>query len=186
MPLPSLLLTSFSTWKPEQCSNSSDDLLLEIHQRFSQHETLRMLRQLPVDFQEAPARVIQAIKLQRPDAVICCGMGETRSHLCIEDRAAYNNQTRRTILNSIRLASGLRATRVSHDAGQFVCNRLYFDVLDYLQSHPQHRNCPCIFIHVPILTDFNREMIVADFLTILARMQLLADYQTAMPSPLPA
>lgn len=159
---------------------------MEIDQRYSQKDELRMLRQLPVDFQDAPARAIQAIKRQPPGAIICCGMGEGRSLLCIEDRATHNHQIRRTTIDSAWLASGLRATQVSHDAGQFVCNRLYFEVLDYLQSRPKYQNCPCIFIHVPVLTDFNREAVVTDFMTILARVQRLVEYQRTMSSPLPA
>ena len=182
MPSPTLLLTSFTTWKPDQSSNSSDDLLLHVSSQYSQLQGLELLRQIPVDFQQAPDKVLQGIRNHRPDAVICCGMGETRSHLCIEDRATYDHRIRYTGVNVNRLVSGLTITRVSHDAGQFVCNRLYFEVLDYLQH--KGPECPCIFVHVPVLTDANVGAIASDFKTILLRMQMLANRSLCHPIPM--
>ena len=181
MPSPTLLLTSFRTWKPEQSSNTSDDLLLDVSCHYPHRKNLRLLRQIPVDFQLAPERVIKAAKAHPPDAIICCGMGESRSVLCVEDRATYDGHIRYTGVNVNRLVSGLSMTRVSHDAGQFVCNRLYFEVLDYLQNHGPE--CPCIFVHVPALTDDNREAIATDFQAILLRIQLLVS--RSMPRPIP-
>ena len=178
---PTLLITSFTTWKPEQGSNSSDDLLTDLSSRCPQHH-LELLRQLPVDFQLAPERVIHAIQTHRPDAIICCGMGEMRSHLCIEDRATYDSRIRYTGVNVNRLVSGLPLTCISHDAGQFVCNRLYFEVLDYLQH--QGSDCPCVFVHVPGLTDANREAIAADFQAIILRINLLVSQSIHRSIPL--
>lgn len=182
MSSPSLLLTSFTTWKPEQSSNASDDLLLHVLSQQPQLRGLNLLRKLPVDFQQAPNQAIQGIRQHRPDAIICCGMGETRSHLCIEDRASHDHRIRYTGVNVNRLVSGLSITRVSHDAGQFVCNRLYFEVLDYLQH--QGPECPCIFVHVPVLTEANVGAIASDFKTILLRMQMLANRSLSHPMPM--
>ena len=179
---PTLLITSFRTWKPEQRSNSSDDLLADISFRCPHRHHLELLRQIPVDFQSAPERVIHAIQSQMPDAIICCGMGETRSHLCIEDRATYDSRIRYTAVNVNRLASGLPLTCISHDAGQFVCNRLYFEVLDYLQH--QGSDCPCVFVHVPVLTEANREAIAADFQAIILRVHRSVSRSIHRPIPL--
>ena len=188
MPSPTLLLTSFRTWKPEQSSNASDDLLLDVSSRYPHRSHLKLLRQIPVDFQLAPDRVIKAIRTHPPDAIICCGMGETRSHLCIEDRATHDTHIRYTGVNVNRLVSGLPMTRISHDAGQFVCNRLYFEVLDYLQRHGPER--PCLFVHVPVLTTDNQDAIAADFHSIILRMQMLVSRTVPRPihlfKPLPA
>ena len=183
MASPNLLLTSFSTWKPEQRSNSSDDLLVDIFHRHPNHEHLSVLRQIPVDFTLAPQLVIQAIQSRPLDAVICCGMGEKRSHLCIEDQAVHDGRIRHTSVNVNWLVSGLPSSRVSHDAGRFVCNRLYFEVLDYLQWHKPR--VPCIFIHVPVLTEQTRDAIATDFQVILSRMQRLVSYPTTLFEQLP-
>jgi pyroglutamyl-peptidase len=47
-----------------------------------------------------------------------------------------------------------------------------FDLLDYL--HRQNLEVDCVFVHVPILTEGNREAIATDFLKILQRLQKLA------------
>lgn len=182
MSSPTLLLTSFRTWKSEQSSNASDDLLIDVSHRYPHRGYLRLLRQIPVDFQLAPQQVIQAIQAHAPHAVICCGMGETRTMLCVEDRATDGDRVRYTGVNVNRLISGLPVTRVSQDAGQFVCNRLYFDVLDHLQS--RGADCPCIFVHVPVLTAENQDAIAADFHSIILRMKLLVSQSTLRPIPM--
>lgn len=179
---PTLLVTSFKTWTPEQSSNSSDDLLLELASCYHHQAHLELLRQIPVDFELAPKQVIDAIETHTPDAIICCGMGETRSLLCVEDRAKHDTRLRCTGVNVNRLVSGLSTTRISHDAGDFVCNRLYFEVLDYLQ-HQGPQAPSCIFVHVPVLTDENRQAIASDFQAILLRMQLLVSRSALGPVP---
>lgn len=166
----SILLTSFSTWKPEQPSNSSDDLfdLLLPHPELP-HHALYFLRKLPVDFSLAPYNVIQHIQIIQPDVVICCGMGEHRTTLDIESTAIRAEQTLHTEVNLPWLVDGLHMTHISHDAGQFVCNSLYFDVLDFIYHY--HRGTPCIFVHVPRLSEKNQAMIVHDFLKIMRRVQ---------------
>ncbi|MEB3233491.1 MAG: peptidase C15 [Leptolyngbyaceae bacterium] len=190
MTLPKLLVTSFATWKPEQPSNASDDLLSAIYPFYSRREQLHWLRHLPVDFQQAPTKVIQAAQTLQPDAIICCGMKEIGSHICIEERALRAEQTRHTSVNVNWLGANLTATEISHDAGQFVCNSLYFDVLKHFQvsrtHYPGQPECPCIFIHIPVLTPFNRDQTIADFVTILARMYRLAALHASTSLPLSA
>ena len=66
------------------------------------------------------------------------------------------------------LVAGLAATEISYDAGKFVCEGLYYEVLKYLGNGK--RNVCCIFVHVPILTPENLPSIVADFQIIIDRM----------------
>lgn len=76
-----------------------------------------------------------------------------------------------TTLDLAPLAAGLSQTRISTDAGRFVCNGLYFRVLDWLtqtQSPSQ-----ALFVHVPRLTIENQAAIVADFATLLQRLDSL-------------
>lgn len=171
----SLLLTSFTTWKPEQPSNSSDDLLGAIASQapMSMPSTLALhfLRQIPVDFTLAPRRVIRQIEHLQPSAVICCGMGESRTYLDLESTAFAEPRSLRTAIDLDWLASDLPMTRISHDAGRFVCNGLYYTVLNYIEHH--RPGLPCVFVHVPRLTPANQASIVQDFWVVLGRMASL-------------
>lgn len=173
-----LLLTSFTTWKPEQVSNSSDDLVGIIASKRASHETRHReqeyLRQIPVDFDLAPRRVIHHIQYHHPKAVICCGMGESRKTLDLESTAVDEHIRLHPSLDLTWLSRGLESTQISNDAGRFVCNRLYYRVLSYLHHHAP--DIPCVFIHVPRLTLQNRAAIVQDFQVVIDRMNLLASW----------
>lgn len=166
-----MLLTTFETWLPHQPSNSSDDLLGETLKKSFLLEELYVLRRIEVDFQSAPDVVLAKIADLQPHCVVCCGMAESRSLLTVESNGKHQDQIIYTSVNLDRLISGLRVTEVSHDAGKFVCNHLYYSVLKYLRD--RDLNTPCIFVHVPVLTPSNLRPITADFLTILQRMQAL-------------
>lgn len=164
-----LLLTSFDTWKVRQRSNSSDDLLTELQQRSGLPDDVVLLRKLPVDFKLAPELAIARITELQPCIVICCGMAEKRSRLTIESNGKYRRDVIHTAVNLERLINPLATTTISHDAGKFVCNRLYYSVLKHCQQ--KHSTNQCIFVHVPILNAQNLEAIVKDFLLILEKMQ---------------
>lgn len=170
-----ILLTSFATWKPEQPSNSSDDLLEALLQSdFAFLDALYLLRRLPVDFEQAPRLAIAHIQQIQPDLVVCCGMAETRDRLNLEVQAVrgdsqsypYGNRILKTPLDLPRLAADLSYTDLSHDAGQFVCNALYFSLLEHAQTTQR----PCLFVHIPILTATNRLPILQDFCQVLHRL----------------
>jgi len=67
-----------------------------------------------------------------------------------------------------KLVAGLAGTEISHDAGKFVCEGLYYQVLKYLRE--RKLNISCIFVHVPVLTQDNSLSIVADFQLIIEKM----------------
>lgn len=161
-----VLLTSFQTWQAHQASNSSDDLLGLICDRpaFAQHH---YLRHLPVDTASASQRVCAQINQLQPAGVVCCGMAETRSRLSLElwAREPEGDRTYRTPLPLTQLLAQLPHTSLSEDAGQFVCEGLYFHVLHHLAA------CPWpswgLFVHVPVLTPENQATVVADFTKLL-------------------
>ena len=162
-----LLLTSFATWEPHQRSNSSDDLLQAVAQHPAFPNELVFLRQLPVDFRLAPERVLRYWAQWQPQGLICCGMAEGRSKLSVESQGRRGEDAIASSLDLDALVAGLRRTEISHDAGTFVCNHLYYEVLRYgCDRAPQ---APCLFIHVPVLTAENSAGILADFLQILRR-----------------
>ena len=165
-----ILLTSFTTWLPHQESNASDDLLLEVAKLDSLSLSLNFLRQLPVDVAQASDRVFAKINELQPDAIICCGMAESRTQLSVESCAACGTTILTTSVSLEKLLTGSTATEISHDAGKFVCEGLYYSVLNYLQE--RQLNSRCVFVHVPILTPENSLEVMADFLCILKNLAL--------------
>jgi pyroglutamyl-peptidase len=160
--MPKLLLTSFTTWLPHHTTNSSDDLLAVIQESNLLPHQLHFLRQLPVDFDEAPKLAIAQVDQLQPDAVIACGMAESSSCLRLESRAVVADQVLETSLCLESLVGELAITEISHDAGTYVCNTTYHALLRH--CHPVR---PCLFVHVPLLTAERRESVVQDFGQIL-------------------
>jgi pyroglutamyl-peptidase len=156
-----ILLTSFQTWLPHQVSNASDDLLAKIQQEEFIWASLAYLRQLPVDVSLASQKAIATIQTLQLDAVICCGMAESRERLTVEAKATWDAEHLYTSVKLDRLIVQLSNTHISHDAGKFVCEGLYYRVLKYLQQVRTHRQC--LFVHVPVLNDRNMAEILADF-----------------------
>jgi len=156
-----ILLTSFDTWLPHQQSNSSDDLLNEISKLNYTAPFLAFLRLLPVDIELASCAAIAKINELQPDAIICCGMAERRSQLTIESNATCGNTMLKTQVDLQQLVIGSNSIEISDDAGNFVCEGLYYSVLHYINECQLKINC--IFVHVPILTKENLINIIADF-----------------------
>jgi pyroglutamyl-peptidase len=159
-----ILLTSFTTWRADQVSNASDDLLALVEkQAIATH--LKMLRQLPVDTPRATEAVVGAIYHHRPRYAICCGMAESRRYLELERQAKCKEETLQTTLDLPWLTASLLDICISNDAGIFVCNGLYYNLLKHL-GQTQLDTCG-LFIHVPILTDVNRVFILSNFCMLL-------------------
>jgi len=182
-----ILLTSFRTWLPHQKSNSSDDLLAAIAPLFALDTTCELVlwRHLPVDIALAAAEVKRAIAKVQPTALVCCGMAENRKGLAIEVQAfpvinpsqpSPEPSQSKAILSTAnipQLSKGLVATTLSYNAGKFVCEGLYYEVLSYLTQSPHP--LPCIFVHIPLLTPENQEAIMADFCSILKNLDNSVD-----------
>lgn len=163
-----ILLTSFQTWRSHQKSNSSDDLLREIEKKDLASGTLTFLRKLPVDVFRASKEVITTIEQIQPDAIIGCGMAENRSVLTVESHARWKGDRLSTSVDLEKLVEGLSQTEISHDAGQFVCEGLYYHVLRHLGK--SSLTSSCIFVHVPWLTAANISAILRDMSLIISRM----------------
>jgi pyroglutamyl-peptidase len=165
---PAILLTSFRTWKPEQRSNSSDDLLIELQKQQDFQVELHVFRRIPVDFEKASQLAIAKIAELRPQAILCCGMAESRARLNVESQAIINDDVMQTSVNLEELTQDLKMTDISHNAGKFVCNQMYYDVLKYLKQ--QMLMIPCIFLHVPILTPEIVYTVISDTQTMIHRL----------------
>ncbi|MEO1095891.1 MAG: peptidase C15 [Cyanobacteria bacterium J06638_28] len=168
----SLLLTSFAPWRAHQLSNTSDDLLALLQSRGQIPEDTVLLRQLPVHFQLAPTEVISTLVTAKPAVVVCCGMAETRTHLTLERYGRFEGEHLATSLDLTQLAAGTYWTDISEDAGDYVCNYLYFRLLAYIQKS----NLPTygLFVHVPLLTPENQELIAYDLALMLRQLKTMA------------
>lgn len=160
-----ILLTSFDTWLPHQPSNASDDLLAKVAEIESLPYALTFLRKLPVDPKLGPMQAIAKIDELQPDLIICCGMAESRKILTVESTAISEGEILQTTIPLSSLVANLTLTEISDDAGKFVCEALYYSVLKHIKE--KSLQSQCIFIHVPILTEENMEIILKDFLLIM-------------------
>ncbi len=158
-----ILLTSFVPWKAWQPSNSADDLLCEIRQ--NSLPSIAFLRGLPVNLPVARDLTIAKIRYLQPQVIVLCGMAESRQRLSLESNGVRGDRQLYTALDLLKLTVDLPLTDISDNAGRFVCNSLYYDILRHTSA--------CVFVHVPTLTDENRRAIVSDFRQILNRIMLL-------------
>lgn len=173
-----ILLTSFDIWLPDQKSNSANDLLIALEKIRPTDDYLTFVKQIPVDVSLASNRVIKKIRQIQPGAIICCGMAEKRTQLSVESNASSTaissaENYQRVLYTTVDLellVKGIENVQISHDCGKFVCEGLYYSVLDYLQQN--QIKIPCIFVHVPILTEENTSSILNHFLLIIDRLAL--------------
>ncbi|MEH2272047.1 MAG: peptidase C15 [Nostoc sp.] len=165
-----ILLTSFDTWLKDQQSNSSDDLLLEVTKLELIPHDLTFLRQLPVDVQLASTQVMEKINAIQPDYIICCGMAASRTQLSVEAVASCGESILQTEVDLEKLVAGAAKIQISYDCGKFVCEGLYYSVLDYLSQN--QLTARCIFVHVPVLNQENLMGILADFVLIINNLAL--------------
>ncbi len=165
-----ILITSFSGWKPHHSSNASDDLLQRVIDKKAR--PLHHLRRIPVDFELAVRHVLERFDALKPKVLICCGMAERRSKLNVESRAVLDGNMLETRVNLKRLTADLPMTRISHNAGKFVCNTLYYRALEHVHAQPTGHHC--LFVHVPVLTEENSQGLEEDFAAIIERLYILS------------
>ncbi|MGF1542386.1 MAG: peptidase C15 [Pleurocapsa sp.] len=169
-----ILLTSFQTWLPHQKSNSSDDLIAIIENQSCDFASLFCLRQLPVNIEQASQEAIATLAQFQFDAIVCCGMAEKRKKLTLESNAVGCDRCLYTSINLLELVELLTDTTVSHDAGKFVCEGLYYQLLNHLEL--SEISIPCLFVHVPQLNTSNLQIIQQDFYAIL---RYISNFTTA-------
>ncbi|MEM9807659.1 MAG: peptidase C15, partial [Cyanobacteria bacterium P01_D01_bin.56] len=99
----------------------------------------------------------------------CCGMAESRDTLTVERWGTYKGQQLETSVNLSTLIDNTVHTRISKDAGDFVCNRLYYRVLKHLQQ----QSTAALFVHVPLITSTNQVVVEFDFLKIVEHLNEL-------------
>ncbi len=149
MAAPPILITSFQPWRSHQLSNSSDDLIAALTAQNKLPKNSIWIRNVPVSFELAPIRVISELYRYRPQAIICCGMAENRPYLSIEQRATQGSKQIQTTVDLQRLLETTRLSTISYNAGNYVCNALYYSVLESIQKYKLPT--VAVFAHVPVL-----------------------------------
>ena len=127
------------------------------------------VRILPTTWQAA-AQVAGRIAELDPSAILMLGVAGRRKKVCVEVRAVnasadapdarrHHPPSRRVkpgapaLLHSSARVMSLRAAlrpvpaKLSRDAGRYLCNALYFEVLHALPT--EKRSVPAVFVHIP-------------------------------------
>jgi pyroglutamyl-peptidase len=122
--------------------------------------------ELPVDFAEAGRELRRLVRKQRPDGLLMLGLAPTRKRIALEavalnidhhETRGSNSRWRKPILKGSPLALETRLpldlirrrlksagipSAVSHHAGTFICNHVFYLGLTLMDG-------PCGFIHLP-------------------------------------
>jgi pyroglutamyl-peptidase len=170
-----VLLTGFEAWGKHRVNPSG-----EIAKALGGHV-------LPVDFELAARELRRLLRRFRPKTLLMLGLAAGRSRISLEavalnvdhhENAGKQRRWRRTIrprgpvalearLPLDRLVRRLRAARVpaalSHHAGTFVCNHVFYEGLTAFRG-------PCGFIHVPPFKALSRPRQIGAIRTILAEL----------------
>lgn len=149
-----LLVTGFEPWG-SHALNPSGEVARELGGEV-----------LPVNFREADRVLKSLIARRKPDAILMLGLAESRKILTLEavalnvdhhEMAGKNQAWRRPILRGGPLAVEARlplndlqrrlkkagiAAAISHHAGTFLCNHVFYRGLTWMDG-------PCGFVHVP-------------------------------------
>lgn len=89
--------------------------------------------------------------------------------LFIKKKKNYTN------VNLENLILNTSFTKISNEAGKFVCENLYYHVLQ--KKSQLNMKTQVIFIHVPILNNINKQQIIQDFETIILHLIGLTNNQ---------
>jgi len=165
-----LLLTGFEPFG-DNAANPSEHIALTLDGEVIDGCVVKGMV-LPVVFGEAARILLDAVQVNRPKAVICLGLAENRSTISVE-RLAVNladaripdnagNQPEEEVIVTDgpaacwstlpvkSLASALAAkhlpVEISMSAGTYVCNELFYRLL---QAQADRPDMPAGFIHLP-------------------------------------
>jgi pyroglutamyl-peptidase len=134
-------------------------------------DTVAVARRLPCVYDACVAEFVEAFERLRPEAVLMTGQAARRAVVSVESvarngagaSAADNGGVVRSEIASegpalleatvrpVDVARAIRAAglpaRVSTNAGDYVCNHLFYEALRYLRR--QAPGTPAVFVHLP-------------------------------------
>jgi pyroglutamyl-peptidase len=199
-----ILVTAFGPFEGRP-QNASSLALAGLKRRFPEIRT----RVFPVDMVIAPARLRQAMRRIRPDALVLLGEAAGSKAIRLEETAwneldfrlpdlagrlpaprAIRPSGPASLKSTLPLASlhqrwvenGYPA-EISQDPGRYLCNLVFFKALDLLQT--SGANCPAGFIHLPLAAEFPTERAVSALAHIIEELHSkdpAPDFICGMPS----
>ena len=165
-----IVVTGFEPFGGERI-NPSWEAVCRLPDRIGEHRLVRC--QLPVVYETCADRLLEVVRLENPKAVICIGQaggrvgitpewvalnrmhakapdnaGKVAAHQPIHvggENAYFSTLPVAEMVERLH-AEGIPAS-ASYHAGTYVCNALFYRLMDYLRM--SCRNIPAGFIHVP-------------------------------------
>lgn len=171
-----ILLTGFAPFNQELINPSWEVVRRFAHRQLLASHTIQVV-ELACEFGTSLQQLQQEIELHQPELVVCLGQAGGRPDVSIE-RVAINIDDARipdnagaqpidqmiakdgptayfsslpikAIVHALK-AQGIPAS-VSHTAGTYVCNHVFYGLMHYASSNPQLRRAG--FVHIPYLPD---------------------------------
>ncbi|MDH5161892.1 pyroglutamyl-peptidase I [Heyndrickxia oleronia] len=170
-----VLVTGFDPFGEDQI-NPALEAVKQLEGKIIDDVTI-VTQEVPTVFHESIKVVTQAIEVHQPDVVICVGQAGGRTQVTpervainIDDARIPDNKANQPIDETIiedgpvaywstlpnkRIVHNMRKagvpSAVSNTAGTFVCNHLFYGVMDYLAKNAPHIRGG--FIHIPFLPE---------------------------------
>lgn len=165
-----ILISCFMPFNNEEI-NPSINIVESIEDDFLGNEIYKI--QLNVEYINDSKRLLDKIRILKPDIVLCLGQAGGRRKVCLEyfavnmRSAAISDNAGLLLKNKPISEIGLPAYKtnidtecllnrigeenfaISYHAGTFICNDIYYNALEYIYKNKL--NTKCGFIHVPFL-----------------------------------
>lgn len=150
-----ILLTAF-----KGNTNSSKNLL----DRIQSNRVKKLL--LTNSFESCEKEIVMAISELMPEYIISFGQKPNSNRLYIETTAHRNDEKLETIFDITKLQASLKVAsipyEVSNNAGNYLCNHVYFNGLEHIKRNTI--NTKIIFIQVPSIKTFKNIDVVSEWL----------------------
>ena len=183
-----ILITGFNRFG-DYIYNPTESLLEEIDaikDTFSQHSIYTKV--LKTEYRESEREIIELLDRIKPDKVILTGVSETDAKIKIEQIAKNNcNSTipdnigfiprkSKIELNGSQIYEStfqfeeIRQRFVEHsipfslsnDAGNYLCNFIYYKVLHHIKRNDLPIDC--VFLHIPFFSDYGKNNLYSNTL----------------------
>lgn len=184
-----VLVTGFKPFLGEAI-NPSEKLAIELSRIFPFVESLI----LPVEFKKSFEILSQKVSSAKPDFIIMIGQAAGRANVCLEkvglnwvqsdnaDEAGVKPKPGKILPDHelalmtrfpvdqvfLELRKAQLPVEISFSAGAYVCNDIYFRVLNEI------KNIPAVFIHVPLLPEQLKKQDVRSALSFDLQLETLS------------
>lgn len=174
-----VIVTGFEAFLSHQ-ENPTEAILKKLPKALHNNEIITCL--LPVEFDHSFTRLKQLVEIEKPDVVIMLGLAGGRTSISPErvainiDHSKSPDNNGITKHHSIINKSGKNAyfsrlpledivmrltelgiqTAISNSAGTYVCNHVFYHMMDYIAQ--TNNSMKAGFIHIPYMTEQERKL----------------------------